>query len=232
MQGFYLWVLINILMGIGGFVIAFHAAWKGRNDELSVIPISPADDKDDHRERYKTKSLRLLLLTFSPLIYTLTIFLATLILTPDNTAEMSFIGGLLPAVGISAFFANEGRKYVYPEAMEGINDLGGGDTELYRTYLLLLLLFELPALYGFFYSIVGVNTLVQGTVTDTLAQNYFLGSLILGLSSAGTLIMGKSFQRGPPLFEKKGLLKRKLIKTVLPHIFNVLGLAYAVSFIT
>lgn len=241
MQGIYVWIVTSIALGFTGFLIAFSRAMKERRRMLNSLPTDTAEsileDEESPREELSGITLVYATVTAPAFIYTLLGSILVITFGVDTDVHMRIATGALIALGLSCLFANVGRSRIYEEVMNGLNERDGGSQKDIGKYMMFLMLFETPAIFGLLIFQIGlIFSGMLGTGSDLSMQTadmYFYGALIFGFTTASTILMGWIFNKVEgPLNEDIRLFQKKMSYTAMAHLPFVIGLAIAVVMMT
>ena len=236
MEEIYLWMLVSIALGGAGFFIAFTKAIKERNRVLDSLPSetteSILDGEYTPRQELYGPTFVLMMVTVPAFMYTVlgSILISNFGIISDVHLKVA-IGGLL-ALGISSFFANTGRYFIYREVMDGLNEHDSGSKKDFGKYMIFLVHFETPAIFGlvvFIYGLIFSGFLDGETVISMYAADmYFFGTLLFGLTTASTILSGWLFNNVQgPVDEDNKVFSKKILNIAIPQITFVMGLAIA-----
>ncbi len=230
-------MMISIAVGGIGFFIAFSKGWRERKKMLHTLPKDTAESilegEETLREILSSHTFIFLMVLVPAFMYT--VLGAVLINTigVETAPQMRVaVGGFL-ALGLSSFFANTGRSLIFEEVMNGLNERKAGSRKDYGKYMIFLLQFETPAIFGLLLFIYGVvfSGILEGTADLSMASAnmYFYGTLIFGLSTVSTLFMGWNFKRVKgPVNEDQDIFKKKNTRLALPQPIFLTGLTIAI----
>lgn len=236
MESIVPWMAISIGLGMIGTAVAMLTALRKRREIMSSLdPYEDLSTEEDGGEEitFSRTSLAYSLYPITGTLYCILISLLIFAFGIQTDVQHRVAMGALLAVGLSALFGNLGRSMFYREIMESIDEKREGSLENFGRYMIFLALPETALIYGLLIAILGL--IFSGMLGETTpefgmdtANSFLLGSVILGLSASGTIAMGYMFRKAPPLFQDISLFGKKMLKTVIPHFINYMGLMAAV----
>ncbi|MFW6304874.1 MAG: hypothetical protein ACOC1V_03755 [Candidatus Saliniplasma sp.] len=237
MEEIYLWMLVSIALGGAGFLIAFTKALKERKRVLDSLPSETTESilegKETLREALSRFTLVYTMLPGPAFTYTILVSILVYTFGVQSDVQVRVIMGSLIAIGLSSFFANLGRSFIYGEAMSGLNENEGGSRIDFGRYIVILNIFETLAIFGLLISVLGLTlsgvTGADASITMDAADMYFNGAVIFGLSTSCSILMGWLFNKlEGPLNEDMQLFAKKLQYLFAAHMPALIGLMIAV----
>ncbi|MFW6047890.1 MAG: hypothetical protein ACOC87_01155 [Candidatus Natronoplasma sp.] len=240
MQEIYLWMLLSIALGGAGFFIAFSKAMKERKSILTSLPSETTESilegKETLREVLSRYTMVYSILTIPAFLYTILVPILVYIFGVHSDAQVRVAMGAFIAVGLSSFFTNLGRSFIFEEAMTGLNDNEGGSKNDFGRYNVLLVVFETLAIYGLLISVLGLNLAgITGLEVDLemrAADMYFYGAVVMGLSTSCSILMGWLFNKVEgPVNEDIQLFIKKVTYLSAGHLPSLIGFIIAIYLI-
>ncbi|MFO7792976.1 MAG: hypothetical protein R6W73_08380 [Candidatus Saliniplasma sp.] len=237
MEEIYLWMLVSIALGGAGFFIAFTKAMKERKRVLDSLPSETTESilegEETLREILSRFTLVYSMFPVPAFLYTILVSILVYTFGVQSDAQIRIAMGALIAVGLSSFFTNLGRSFIFEEAMNGVNERVDGSKKDFGKYIVFLNMFETLVIHGLLISILGLTLsgIMDGesTLTMDAADMYFNGAVILGLSTSCSILMGWLFNKVEgPVNEDTQLFMKKLYYLFGAHLPALIGLSIAV----
>lgn len=237
MQGIYPWMLVSIMLGAAGFFVAFSKAMRERKRLLSSLPRDTAESilegEETLHEKLSRYTLVYSMLCFPAFMYTLLGAMLIYVFGVQTDAHVRAAIGALMALGLSSFFTNLGRSFIFREAMDGLNEREEGSTGDFGKYIVSLTMFETLAIFGLLvFELSLIYSGVMGTGTDLTmegADMYLTGGIVFGLSTLCSLLMARLFNKlDGPLNGDEQLFMKKILYLFIGHIPAMLGLVVAI----
>ncbi len=237
MNEIYPWMLLSILLGGAGFLIAFSKAIKERKNVLDSLPSETTESilegKETLRDVLSRYAMVYSMLAVPAFMYTILVSMLVYIFGVQSDAQVRVAMGALIAVGLSSFFANLGRTFIFREAMSGLNEREKGSKNDFGKYMIFLTIFETLAIFGLLISVQGLTLAgLTGLEVDLgmhAADMYFYGAVILGLSTSCSILMVWLFNKVEgPLNEDNQLFMKKLYYLFAGHLPALIGLIVAI----
>jgi len=231
------WMLLSIALGGAGFFIAFRKAMKERKSLLESLPSETTESilegKETLREILSRYTLVYSMLTVPAFMYTFLVSMLVYVFGVQSDEQVRVAMGALIVIGLSSFFANLGRSFIFREAMSGLNEREEGSKNDFGKYMIFLTIFETLAIFGLLISVQGLTLAgLTGLEVDLemhAADMYFYGAVILGMSTSCSILMGWLFNKVEgPLNEDNQLFVKNLYHLFAGHLPALIGLVVAI----